>query len=310
MKAQRAVGTPDSRYPLGVALLLIAGTCLSFGGLLLRAVEAADGWQILFYRSGAFIATLLCYLCVVYRGRLVRPFLAIGWHGLVAAVALGVGFSCYVFGMLLTTVANLVFLLATGPFFAAGLAWLLLGERVARTTLLAMCAAALGLGLMVADGLAGGRLLGNLVGLGAPITFAILVLVVRGRPQVDMMPATCLGGVVSLLIAGVMVDDLAISSGDLLLCLLLGSVQVGVGFLLITLGARHVPSAEVPLFALTETVLAPIWVWLAIDEVPSLLTLGGGVTVLGAVAVAGLAGMRAQARPALEAGKAGMPPAT
>ena len=116
-----------------------------------------------------------------------------------------------------------------------------------------------------------------------------------------MVPATCLGGLVSLLIAAVMLDDFAISGQDLVLCLLLGSVQVGAGFLLITLGARHVPSAEVPLFALTETVLAPIWVWLAIDEVPSVLTLAGGAAVLAAVAVAGLAGLRA--RPPLVAGK-------
>lgn len=301
MTAPPAGGHHDSRYPLGVALVLVAGICLSTGGVLLRTVEAADGWQILFYRSFTFLFTLLCYLCVVYRGRLVAPFRAIGWQGLVAAVALGVGFSCYVFGMLLTTVANLVFLLATGPFFAAGLAWLLLGERVARVALLAMSVAAAGIGLMVADGLSTGRLLGSLIGLGAPITFAILVIAVRSRPQVDMVPATCLGGLVSLLIAVVMLDDFAISGRDLVLCLLLGSVQVGAGFLLITLGARHVPSAEVPLFALTETVLAPIWVWLAIDEVPSVLTLAGGAAVLAAVAVAGLAGLLA--RPPLVAGK-------
>ncbi len=301
MTAPPAGGHHDSGYLLGVGLVLVAGICLSTGGVLLRTVEAADGWQILFYRSFTFLFTLLCYLCVVYRGRLVAPFLAIGWQGLVAAVALGVGFSCYVFGMLLTTVANLVFLLATGPFFAAGLAWLLLGERVARVALLAMCAAAAGIGLMMADGLTTGRLLGNLVGLGAPITFAILVIAVRSRPQVDMMPATCLAGLVSLLIAVVMLDDFAISGRDLVLCLLLGSVQVGAGFLLITLGARHVPSAEVPLFALTETVLAPIWVWLAVDEVPSVLTLTGGAAVLAAFAVAGLAGLRA--RPPAVAGK-------
>jgi len=80
-----------------------------------------------------------------------------------------------------------------------------------------------------------------------------------------------------------MVGNFGISGHDLGLALLLGSAQLGAGFLLITLGARRVPAAEVPLLALTEVVLAPIWVWLWVSEVPGRLTLLGGAVVLAAV---------------------------
>jgi drug/metabolite transporter (DMT)-like permease len=294
-KGPAAVSAHDSRYPLGVALILIAGVCLSTGGLLLRVMEAAAGWQIVFYRSIALVVTILIYLTLRYRGGVARSFRDIGWPGVLAGFVIGMGFASYVFAMLLTTVANAVFSFALGPFIAAALARLVLGERVLPATWLAMCVALAGVGLMFADGLAAGRLLGNLVALVPPASFAVMVLIFRRHKRVDMVPAACLGGMLGILIGAVMADGFAISRHDLLLCVLLGSVQVGAGFLLITIGSRHVPAGEVPLFALTEMVLAPIWVWLFVSEVPSLASLAGGGLVLLAVCVAAVVGLRAQA---------------
>ena len=107
-----------------------------------------------------------------------------------------------------------------------------------------------------------------------------------------MVPATCLSGLIGLLIGAVMADGLAISPHDLILALVLGSVQLGAGFLFFTLGARSVPAGEVLLYGLAETILAPIWVWLLIDEVPSPWTLSGGMIVLTAVVMAALVGLR------------------
>jgi drug/metabolite transporter (DMT)-like permease len=272
-------------------MVLLAGVCLSSGGLIVRHMEAADGWQILFYRSIGFVAMLLTFLAVRYRGRIARPFREIGWPGVVVALTLGVGFTCYLFGLLLTTVANVSFIVSAGPFFAAVLAWLLLGERIHAVTALAIAAAIGGIGLMFLDGMDSGYLLGNLVALMAPFTFAIMVVAIRHAGDRDMVPATCLAGAVAGLIAFTMVGSFQVSTHDLLLSLLLGVGQVGLGFMLITLGARHVPAAEVALLALTETILAPIWVWIFIAEVPSSLSLAGGAVVVTAVIGQGLHGL-------------------
>jgi len=279
-------------YGRGVAFVLAGGTCLSLGGVLIRHIETAGGWQIVFYRAIGFILALSIYLAIRHRRRFFASFLAIGWPGVIAAMSLGFGTACYVFGMLLTSVANVVFTLTVGPFFAAGVGWLVLRERIRLPTLLAMLAAAAGVGLMLADGLVSGTWLGNVIALGAPLTLAITVVAWRSNPGVDMVPATLLSGVIGLAIGALMANDLAISTHDLLLSLLLGSAQLGAGFLLFTLGSRSVPAGEVPLYGLAETVLAPIWVWLAINEVPSPLTLGGGVIVLSAVVMAAVAGLR------------------
>jgi len=279
-------------YGRGVAMVLLAGVCLSSGGLLVRSIEAADGWQILFYRAVAFTLTAFSFTLWRHRGRWPSAYLAIGWPGLIGAVALGIGFAAYLFALLHTTVANLAFILSAGPFCAALLGWLVLRERVPLFTWLAMTVALGGIALMLLDGLGGGQMTGNLIALIAPLTFAVMLIAIRFRADRDMTPILPLAGVVAALLALPMVESFQLSPRDLVLALLLGSVQIGAGFILITLGARWVPAAQVALLSLTETVLAPTWVWLLFDERPTTLAFVGGLIVLGAVVGEGLRGLR------------------
>lgn len=284
----------DGRYALGVAMVVAAGTCLSFGGLMVRFVEQADYWQIAFYRSIAFVATLLVYLLWRYGPGIGRAFLAIGRTGLLVALTFSAGSLLYLLAITLTTVANVVFILSAGPLLTAILARLLLGERVRAITWLAIATALGGISIMVAGALDAGRLAGNFAAFGAVSCFAIMVIALRRARAVDMVPATCLGGAIAGAVAALMVGGFAISAHDLLMSAVLGSGQLGMGFLLITLGTRYVPAAEVPLLALGEAVLAPVWVWLWVNEVPSGQTLLGGAVILLAVAVQACGGLRRQ----------------
>jgi len=75
----------------------------------------------------------------------------------------------------------------------------------------------------------------------------------------------------------------------------MGVIQIGVGMTALTIGSRHVPAAELALLSLTEVILAPVWVWIGVGEVPSLLTLVGGGIVLAAIAGQALTGIKAKA---------------
>lgn len=260
------------------------GVCLSTGGLILRHIETADGWQILTVRSLAFALTLLAYLLWRYRGALRQPFSAIGREGLLLVPALGMGFVCYLFGLVLTSVANVVFIVSSSPFFAAVIGWLLLRERVGASTWLAIAVALLGVGIMVAGGLSAGGLLGMLVASGAPISFAFLVVAQRRRPHVDLVPAVMLAGLFAGLLSAGLAGDFDLSLRDAALSALMGVGQIGFGFLLITLGARWLPPAQTALLTLSEAILAPLWVWLFLAEEPALATLLGGALILAAVA--------------------------
>ncbi|MCZ7597660.1 MAG: hypothetical protein M5U09_07875 [Gammaproteobacteria bacterium] len=110
-----------SDYTRGVMLVLAGGFFLSMAGIMLRHVESADGWQILFYRSISFFVTLSLILALRYRTRTPAAFRAVGVRGMVGAASLGIGSVCYIFAILHTTVANVVFIIgATPPGHRAG----------------------------------------------------------------------------------------------------------------------------------------------------------------------------------------------
>lgn len=273
----------QGRRALGVAMVLAGGVCLSTSGILLRNIESAGGWQILFYRGLFFALTMVLFLAVRHRGRLLRVFRDTGMAGIFIGVILGLTSVFYIFGILSTTVANVVFIISAAPLITAVLARIVLGERASPATWLAMLAALTGVSLMVSDGLMGGGLFGVLCALGVALGFSVMLIALRKNTEVNMLPALPLSGAVTAVIAAVMAPDLTISGYDMGISFILGTGQFGAGFILITLGARHVPAAETALLSLTETVLAPLWVWIAVDETPSLLTLVGGAVVIAAV---------------------------
>lgn len=296
--AKEAGAARDRRYLLGLAGVLLAALAASSAGILLRQIESADGWQILFYRSLAFVAVLFVYIVAQRRGDTLRAFLAIGWPGVMVALALGGAFIAFIFSMLLTTVAQAVFILSASPFFAALLGLVYLRERVAVLTWISMTVALAGIGVMMgqdllSSGISRGALAGSLVALAACLGYAAAIVALRAGRQVDMMPATCLAGVFAGGVCLLLADDLAIGGRDLTFALLLGSAQIGLQYLLITLSSRHVPAAQITLVMLVEVVLAPLWVWLGVGETPSAGTLIGGAIVLAAVLAQTLSGLRA-----------------
>lgn len=295
-------------YLFGVACVLAGGLCLSLAGVLVRHVEQADGWQILFYRSLTFFIMLASILTVRYRSRTVAAFRAVGWRGVVVSLSLGLGSVCYIFALLNTTVANAMFIIGASPLVAAAAGWLLLGERVTPLSLVAMLVALCGIGMMFVDGFMADRWVGNVIALGVVVGFVIMLVTLRDSRDTDMLPATCMAGLVTASVSACMATEFRISHHDLVIALLLGSVQYGLGFIFYTVATRYLQAAEVALFALSESILAPIWTWLAVGETPGRLTLIGSVVVVLAVAAHCAVAIRNSrksrvAKPAVNAGK-------
>ncbi len=294
----------ERRYGFGVTLVIIGGAFLSLSGILLRNLEAANGWQILFYRGFAFSATLFLLLLIKYRKGTLQAFRDIGMPGVWAGTVLGLGSICYVFAILTTTVANAVFIIGAAPLATAFVGWLVLGERTSRFGIVAMLVSLGGIGLMFADGLIEGRWLGNIAALVVVASFVIYLLIIRNRRHVDMLPATCLGGLVMSFVSGFFVGSFEISNHDLVIALLMGCVQFGIGFLCFTIATRYIMASEVALFALSESILGPIWVWIGVGEEPSLLTLFGSGIVFVSVAAYCIVGIREERKKILAADSA------
>jgi DME family drug/metabolite transporter len=283
---------PMQTYKRGVAYVVLAGVLLSTGGIFIRLIQEADAWTVLFYRSLTFFVTV-CVFMYFRDGRgIVSRFRSLKLVDGIVSISLAIGFVTYVLSLFNTTVANTVLILSTGPVIAAVLAWIVLREAVSATTMFAIVGAIIGVGVMMSGGIAGGDVKGLFYALLAVLSFAVMIVTLRTvANDRDMLAATALAGLVAAALSLPLMPGFQISIHDLLCSVALGSVQVGFGFILITLGSRSVPAAQVPLLALAETALAPLWVWLFVSEVPAAKTLMGGGIVLIAVLSQSIAGV-------------------
>ena len=127
------------------------------------------------------------------------------------------------------------------------------------------------------------QFLGNIVALIMPISFAILVVIVRRYPNVDMVPSQFTAGIVAALIGFFIADQLIMSFKDFILASIAGIFQIGFGFILISVGSRTTPAAVVGVLMLTESVFGPLWAWLFINEVPPATVLIGGGVIISAI---------------------------
>ena len=267
-------------------ILVFMGACsLSLGGLIVKSFEGSTLWQILFWRSLFFSLTVLGFLIITYKKKLLSAFYDSGLPGLFGGIILSFGFCGYVFAMYNTTVANTNFIISTQILFLAVFGYLFLKEKISPITLTSIILAITGVLLMVGNSLSPGEMSGNLAAFIMPITFAVLIIIVRKFPHVDMVPAQFIAGVSSCFIGFLLSEKLMISSHDIFLGFTAGFFQVGFGFIFITIGARNTPSAMVGIIMLSESVLGPLWAFLFASERPSSFTLIGGGIILFAVLI-------------------------
>ncbi len=269
---------------LAVLLMVLSTVINSTGGLLVRSIEVASDWQIIFWRGTALGLAIIGIVLFQHRGDAVYAFQRIGRLGFIGGIFYGGTITAYVLSLTHTTVANAVFTMSAVPFFTALLAWWVLGERVSARTAIATVVAFAGIALMVSDGFATGSIFGNVMAILASVSFAGFVVILRKGRANNMLPATAIGALLAAIMAAIILQgNLRVPLRDLVICLVWGGVIASLGHFLVVKASRHLSGAELTLIILIEFILGPIWVWLFMNEVPSTMTLIGGAAVLSAV---------------------------
>ncbi|OYW46690.1 MAG: EamA family transporter, partial [Rhodobacterales bacterium 12-65-15] len=216
-------------------------------------------WAILFWRSVGMVPVLLGVIWWTSGGRVVAAVGSVGMAGVLGGLGLVVAFAGAIFALETTTVANAVLLFAASPFVAALLGWMLLRERVRPATWAGIALAALGMGLMVRDGISGGALLGNVAALLSAVGFGAFSVALRWGRVGDMLPAVLLGAVFSCVVAGVallvLAEPMVPPLRDIGLAAAIGAGIVALGMVLYTAGSKVVPAAELTLLSLVEVIL-------------------------------------------------------
>jgi drug/metabolite transporter (DMT)-like permease len=288
--------TLHPHYYLGIVLVLLATLGWSLAGVFVRVLPALDGWQINTWRCYSMAVFLLLYITAQYPHRPIRAFSDAPLAGLIACGAFfAIGSTLYVTSLTLTSTANVSCIASTSPLFTAVMSRFLTGEKPGAASWAAALIALGGVGIILKDGLEAGHWLGSFTSILVAASFAGQTVMLRRFRAFDMVPAICLGGFASFLVAGILGGGFSVPPADVVLLCLMGPVQLGIPLILFARGARYVSAVTLSLIALLDTVLNPAWTWLGAGEVPSQEAVVGGAIIIAAVLLSIAAGRRSEA---------------
>jgi drug/metabolite transporter (DMT)-like permease len=294
----RAVSHPPSPSTLSrlvaPGLALLAGTFWSFGGLTVRSAPDADAWQYLVWRSIGVFAAMELLSLLRGRGFLFPRFLSGGLLGHAGALCLVLAAVAFIYALKATTVANAMFLASITPLLSMIMARIVLGERLTPVTIAAIGLALAGLWVMVRGDMGHGHVAGDIAAMLSSVGFAGYSICVRLAPGRDFTPSLSGYAAVAFLLCAAVVlasgKPLAPPPRDIAMALLHGAVFIGLGTLCFNFASPSISAVGLVVLAQTETIFAPVWVWLVFGETPSLTTVLGGALILAGVVMTALAG--------------------
>lgn len=275
----------DPAHTKAVTLLLLAAVFWSLGGVLIKWVQ----WPPLAVASGRGIIAAL-FLTAVCARRLHFTWSPVQ---LGAAVAYALTTVTFVAATKLTTAANAILIQYTAPVWVALFGAWFLHEHPRRGDWTVIGIVFVGMALFLYDGLEFSGITGNAFAIGSGVSFAALVLLLRKQKDGSPIESIILGNVLAFLIGlPWLIDAPTLPIDGWIALAALGTLQLGVSYLLYAQAVKHVTALESVLIPVIEPILNPIWVLLVLGEKPSPLALVGGVIVIGAVTWRAMASIR------------------
>ncbi len=269
----------------GAWLVFGAAAIWSFGGAIARYLSVTDNWTIIFWRS---LCAAIFLLGFMFRRDGMRGTAALfrdmGWAGIGVGMCFATASTSFIVALSHTTVANILLMQAGSPLFAALMLYLFFRERVGAGTWVAIAAVMGGITVMVSDSLDGTvSPVGDSLALLISLAFALATVLTRRNAHVRMMPAVCLGTLITLIGGFVFAGNLQVSAADAAWLFVFGALNLALGMMFFVTGVRLLPAAMAALISTAEPVLGPVWVWLVHGEVPVGRTLLGGAIVIAAL---------------------------
>jgi len=259
----------------------------SLGSLTARLAGHSDAWQYLIWRSVGIIIVMETVSVVRGRGLLLRTAYTSGRLMHLANAALLLASVAFVYALKNTTAANAAFLASITPLIATVLARVFLHERLTAVTVGAISVAICGLLLMVVTDLDAGNMKGNVAALFSSLGFAAYTVCIRSGPEIDWSPVLPGYAAMMVVMCGIVTlangRSLAPPAADIGYALIHGGVLIVVGTIWYNAASKSVPAVAMTIFAQSETVFVPVWVFLRFAERPKPATLLGGAIVLAAV---------------------------
>ena len=200
---------------------------------------------------------------------------------IVCAILMGTSNIFFITAVKTTTVANVVIIFSTAALFSALFAYLFYREKITKNIIVASFFMFVGLFIIFNDKLEIGSIEGNIYALLCTAFFATSYVILSRYKDMDRFILTAFSGLALSMIAFFFCDDLAIDFKTLAVVMIMGLLISPISRVFLGNGAKYISASEVSLLMIIETIMAPVWVWIFLNEVPSSYTFIGGSVIIG-----------------------------
>ena len=268
------------------------GSLLAFVGVLFITPDSLfirlsnlETWGLLFYRGSIPFLVVLLGLLLFYKSNFIKALFNIGYVGLFYILSFSTCNITFIISIQNTNVANTLIMVALAPILSAVLATIFLKEKTDKETWIAIFITFFAVAYIFYDSLKIGNFLGDIFGFVTALGLAINANLARYAKKVDLVPSAVLGKLCVAVFAFFFVENFKLNGADLVIIPLMCIMCVAIPFVLVTIAPRFISAPEVNLFFLLEVIIGPIWVWMIINERPSLDTIIGGTIIIVTIAI-------------------------
>ena len=204
---------------------------------------------------------------------------------IVCAILMGTSNIFFITAVKTTTVANVVIIFSTAALFSALFAYLFYREKITKNIIVASFFMFVGLFIIFNDKLEIGSIEGNIYALLCTAFFATSYVILSRYKEMDRFILTAFSGLALSMIAFFFCDDLSIDFKTLAVVMIMGLLISPISRVFLGNGAKYISASEVSLLMIIETIMAPVWVWIFLNEVPSSYTFIGGSIIVATLIV-------------------------
>ena len=268
----------------GSLLAFIAVVLITPDSILIR-LSNIETWGLLFYRGAIPFLIVLIGLIFFYKNNLFKAIIGIGYPGIFYVLTFSICNITFILSIQNTNVANTLVMVAMAPMISAILGSIFLKEIPDLKTWIAIIITFIAVAYIFHDSIEMGKFYGDLFGLITAFGLACNAVIARYAKNRDLVPSAVIGKLCVAIFAFFFVDTFALVEKDIIFVPLMCIMCVAIPFVLVTIAPRFIPAEEVNLFFLLETIIGPFWVWLVINEQPSIETIQGGSIIILTIAV-------------------------
>ena len=275
------------------------GSLLAFIGVLFITPDSLfirlsnlETWGLLFYRGLIPFFVVLIGLLFFYRTKFFGALFNIGYVGIFYVISFSVCNITFIISIQNTNVANTLIMVAMAPMLSAVLATIFLKERTNIKTWIAIFITFFSVAFIFYDSLKLGNILGDIFGFITALGLAINANLARYAKDRDLVPSAVLGKLCVAIFAFFFVENFELVESDLIIVPAMCIMCVAIPFVLVTIAPRFISAPEVNLFFLLEVIIGPIWVWVIINEKPSIETIIGGFVIIVTIAAHSYAALK------------------